>query len=613
MLIKLMNKLLIGVVTTVFSFQLFANDSVTTVEEYNSKLPVWGTSWKPGSRAISGYYPSFYTGFIPRVQTPNRVHVRLSRGNQTRTSLILDENTVLDYLYDLKTRSAFYEELKTEEYINVSPKNSNLTQHLSHFQSVISNAALNATEDYEEGLLNKEELYLASLEKIKTLNPGRVFDIKIYLSEEYLDWRDQYILGDYSDVDTSRSSQGAMVLVNLLLNGRINLTRELSEDELNTLSLLIESASILSEEGFVLEADQLFDSVTDGKYNFKVIDSNSKVFVDAKVCTSMFSCTLTYTELSAIYPTGSLKASVRDANGNRISRYATPGLHAFIDTGSRGDVDNIRRESFYGFAPKMDYEGIGNGFHNPAVRHFPGRSVKAAMNIDSSHTTYWPVMRGGVSGGCSRLPLGHVWEMRHAFPVQNSLMKDVYYFGNDSKDFDLYDIDGDGQEEVMGVKYYIQYGLRGSSGLEKREGEGLALNSNIGKYFRSLYGRSGVFTELEGVVTMINPSISIHTVNDRWSGQRSSGKVISSHTFLGEYLLYEQEYEQDKAQFYTSYKVPGNNGFNISLSNGRNDSLGKRLVRLLGRVKGCAPFSNPEMCGSKAFEDEKAQIFEEIN
>jgi hypothetical protein len=600
-------KSVLACAVVVFSSNAFSQESVLTIEDYNEKLPIWGTSWTGGAQSINGYYPSFYTGFAPRQQRPNRIHIRLSRGNQTRTSVILDDQTVLNYLYDLKARNNFYTELLEKGYININPKKAALTPHVNYFRSIVNSGAALAASEFDLGQITKEALYTKSLEQIKKLNPGRVFDLNINLAQDFLSWRDQSVLG--SDINTKSSTQSAMVLANKLLWGRINLTRKLKSEELSLLSELVNGASVLSSEAFVLKAYKLFSSVTDKKYDFKVLDSSKKTFVDAKICTSVSACKLTYSEMSAVYPTGTLKASTKDRRGNSINRYATPGLHNFIDSGSRGDVDNIRKESYYGFAPKMDYEGIGNGFHNPAVRLWPGKETKKAMRINPKHATYWPVKRGRVSHGCARLPLGHVWEMRGIFPVQNKLMKQVYYFGNDSRDFDVFDINGDGSLEVMGVKYYIQFNLKGASGLAKREGQGLNLNKNITKYFKSLYGQNKVFAENAGVVEIYNPVASIHTIKDKWSGSASSGKVVSRKTFEGAYALYEQDYEQDKAQFYTTYKV---RGFNSGLSSKGNSTLSKRFVRLLGRVRGCAPFADKEACGETAFQTEKAKIFKEI-
>jgi len=188
-------------------------------------------------------------------------------------------------------------------------------------------------------------------------------------------------------------------------------------------------------------------------------------------------------------------------------------------------------------------------------------------------------------------------------------MKGVYWFGNDSRDFDLYDISGDGTKEVMGSKYYIQYGLKGSSGLAKREGQGLTLNENISAYYTDLYGRKNIFAEEGGALTFFDPSVSIHTESDIWSGSRSNRKIVSRKTVQGDFELYEQDYEQDKAQFYTSRKI---RGFNSGLTGGGKESLSKRFVRLMGRIKGCAPFADQDACGANAFQNEKNKIFKEI-
>jgi hypothetical protein len=79
--------------------------SIRTIEDYNASLITNGISWKEGSAV---YYPSFYTGFAPRVEDANRIHFHLSRGNQARLTTPLDEMTVLTYLYGLKKRSDVY-------------------------------------------------------------------------------------------------------------------------------------------------------------------------------------------------------------------------------------------------------------------------------------------------------------------------------------------------------------------------------------------------------------------------------------------------------------------------------------------------------------------------
>jgi len=598
----------LSVLAVLISTTSYAQDAseVVDIESYNAKLPVWGTSWNAGSDSVGGYYPSFYTGFAPRQQTPNRLHIRLSRGNQTRVSVILDDKTVMDYAYDLQARSDFYKDMLDQEYINISPRKSDLTPHVTYFNSVVANSDVSSTINaFNSGQDSKVVLYKKSLDLLKKFNALRTYDISLNLSKELLAWRDEALALAGEEI----GEQDSMAIVNQMLWARVNSIRNLTESESASLQNLKNKASILSEEGFVLAAVELLKSVTDGKYDFKVLDEASMKFVAALNCTSLENCTLNYTELSSIYPTGSWENKTKDDLGNRINIYATVGVNAFLDTGSRGDVDHIRTEQYYGFAPKMDFEDLGNGYHNPAVRLWPSSSKKESLNISSRQDAFWAVKRGGVSSGCARLATGHVWELRNTMPVQNSLVKNVYWFGNDSRDFDLYDINADGTKEIMGVKYYIKYDLTGSSGLAKREGEGLDLNDNVLDYYEDLYGSRGVYTLSDSGLVFHNPSVSIQTASDVWGTGRSHRKVVSRKTVEGDFKLFEQAYEQDKVQLYTSDKI---RSFNSGLSGGGKESLSKRFVRLMGRVKGCAPFADKEACGMNAFENEKNEILREI-
>ena len=58
----------------------------------------------------------------------------------------------------------------------------------------------------------------------------------------------------------------------------------------------------------------------------------------------------------------------------------------------------------------------------------------------------------------------------------------------------------------------------------------------------------------------------------------------------GQYTLYEQVYEQDKVQFYAVRSVD------------------KTRIRLMGRVRGCAPDSDKDACGEAAFAQEKEAV-----
>ena len=582
---------------------------ITTIDEYNQELPIWGTSWTPGRGHINGYYPSFYTGFAPRNQNPNRIHIRTSRGNQTRVSSILDTNTIIDYLYDLEKRYEFYEQMMTPPQgvraaVNPNPAKSKLVQQVQHYFDIFD-SPIYQIRDILNGNPTSESFYSQSLHALKQLNPGRVFMINLDLNSEFMRWQKNIVklLGGKAASEVfTQNSQATVIAINSLVWGRINYTKTPSAMIIQTLQQAATAAQNNNLSVMKPIALELFSLLSEGKYDFKVLDEQGQ-WRKAVVCNAK-SCTLSYPELTTIYPTGSIKSSTKDKFGNRIAVFATPGLWPFLDR-SYHEVDHIRKESYYGWAPKMDFEGIGNGFHNPAVRFagskFP-ESVKKALGTSLNHTTLWTVMRGGVSSGCLRLPLGHIWELRHLMPVENNKMKQVYQFGNNSSDFDLYDIDGNGTLEVMGVEYQISYNLQGASGLDKREGADLNISKDSKvKFYNRLYGKKNVFyTDSSDNYIFTDPSVSFPShLNLRVK------KTKTSYTLDGSYPLYEQAYERDKIQFYLPKTTQ-------ELGNGSRHSLSKRLVRIMGRVRGCAPTSDKNECGENAFESERYSIIKEL-
>lgn len=603
---KVANFICASVVLCLGASSLFAQQQIRTLSEYNQTLPLWGVSWSPGSDATHGYYPSFYTGFAMRSEFPERIHVRLARGNQTRVSVILDDQTLSDYLYDLAKRYDFYKEVTAPyqgERAMVRTEVGTYIPQLENFYQVLESPEYGILDFVRNSTPTSEALYDKALTVLAALNPGRVFRIELDLAEEFGKWRAQ-LQQDLQGEDPARyfrDDSAVIIAINQLVWGRINYTDRPSEQVMNLLLDAARQALGGSEESFVQAAYQLFLAVTGDKYQFEVLNSRGE-FQAATSCGRASDCYLKYPEFSAVYPTGTAKASTSDGRGNRINQFATPGLWQFIDRRYH-EVDNIRDEPYYGWAPKMDYEGIGNGFHNPAVRFYGiGDSLRQAMRIPSDHNTLWSVKRGRVSSGCARLPLGHIWEMRHIFPVENEKMKQVYFFGNNSEDFDVYDINGDGQLEVIGVEYLISYGLQGASGLAKREGTGFEINSDRKlDFYLDLYGSRDVFeTTGENSYVFINPSVSLPSYMDY---QRK--RVRTSITIEGRVPLYEAAYEQDKVQFYAPYTTSG-------LTQQGQRPLSKRIVRLMGRVRGCAPQSDKAACGEAAFDQEAAEIRNEV-
>lgn len=566
--------------------------TVSKLEDYNGLLPHWGISWSPGAMSVNGYYPSFYTGFVMRSEFPERIHVHTARGNQTRVSVILDEATLRDYLFDLVKRNDFYKKVTTgpNAKLNVNPSGAKFLPQLSFFRQIIESKEYGIQEFVAKAKANEvseEEVYTKSLQVLSQLNPGRVRMLQIDLKNEFLRWKADLLRRSGGDVAKVTTDAKAVVeSINTLVWGRINYIEKPTPDVLAKLGTAAQLAvSNAPEDQLFAAAVELLKASTGTKYQIKVLTSQGQ-WQSAIQCSSS-QCTLTYPEFTAIYPTGSVMEKTHDEFGNTINSFATTGLWQFLNYGGK-EVDNIRNEPFYGFIPKMDYEGIGNGFHNPAVRFWdPSRALKAALGINPAHDTLWAVKRGGVSHGCLRLPAGHVWELRQIFPVENSKMIQIPFFANNATDFDLYDIDGDGDLEVIGVQYLISYGLQGTDGLARREGKDFEVNADKKRaFYDDLYGARNVFNVIgNDQYVFENPKVSLHSYLDA----KKHG-VSTRVTLAGTYPLFEAAYEKEKVQMY---------GISGSI-----DGANRQMVRLMGRVRGCSPKADKNACGENAFDNE---------
>jgi hypothetical protein len=508
----------------------------------------------------------------------------------------LDEATLIDYPFDLAKRYEFYKRVTSgpNAQYNLKPKGSSFLPQLTYFNQILESqqyGILDFVQTTKSASESDETLYRKGLEILKALNPGRIYMLNINLNAEFARWKTEMV--QKANGDTKKilaDPKNVAVAINTLVFGRVNLVTKPSTEIMEKLAKTLELAvSNASDEQFIPAAVALFKTASGTKYQIKVLNSNGQ-FQSPIQCHGT-SCTLSYPEFTAIYPTGSMEAWISDEHGNRITQFATPGLWQFLNYGGK-EFDNIRKEPYYGYAPKMDYEGIGNGFHNPAVRFWePSKALKTALGLPAKHNTLWAPKRGGISHGCLRLALGHLWEMRQIFPVENSKATQIKMFGNNSQDFDVYDIDGDGRLEVMGVEYKITYGLKGADGLARREGNGFDVNGGATlEFYNKLYGAKNVFEVVgENRYVFVNPKVSIHSHLD------FKKKVVGTRIAMaGRYPLFEQTYEREKVQFY-------------SLAGGMTDA-NKIVTRLMGRVRGCAPTSDKTACGETAFDKEAARL-----
>ena len=246
-----------------------------TIDDYNNSLV------KVGIPFYKQYPASFYTGFAPRVEDPHRIHFRAGRGNQVRLTAILDEYTVLTYLYYLKKRYDVYEEAAAKGMFVTKS-----TRHLDAYRRIIESSTYNILEtikDFEDKKITREQLYETSLKIITALNPHRVFTISIDLKRVFEDWKQkvrqyaQKYNDDPNDLEVLRRfllhRDETLVLSNQMLPGRINVVY-LTEEQKDQLTAIISQVLQNPEDNtasFKLAHDY-FLSITAGKYDFQTVD-----------------------------------------------------------------------------------------------------------------------------------------------------------------------------------------------------------------------------------------------------------------------------------------------------------------------------------------------------
>ena len=104
-------------------------------------------------------------------------------------------------------------------------------------------------------------------------------------------------------------------------------------------------------------------------------------------------------------------------------------------------------------------------FHNAGIRSPVGtsylppewRKVASERDPKKSYKNLWLVSRGPASHGCTRLDSGQMSELRHALPSTSRAMAGIPTYRNLPQCYEVFDIDGDGKAEVMGVEYFVAY------------------------------------------------------------------------------------------------------------------------------------------------------------
>lgn len=409
--------------------------------------PAWDGSQPAPGVYFYWYEPSFYTGFAPRTQDRDRAHLELSRGNQQRLTLVLGPDELDAYLGNLLQRRDVVQEMVDKKVIELR---TNL-----EFESFVEGLKQARVEETlaQRDQLGPDAYREKTVEIMSRLNPERIFRIEIPVARILGDWHGLLAQAGETGLDSAAARLDA---VNAILPGRVNLYEmgEELEAALRDTLELVRSGKAADDPEFRGQALRVLDLATNGHY--PIVDDQVKAV-----------------EFTAIYPAGTAKAWT-NYKGQKLPEFGVTGVWPLIPRehgkGVMGMVDYLSTNPGYGFIPLLGYQYAGgiayNALHNAGVRtqlnsapFLPDewKKVSGARNPDKDYQNLWIGSRGPASHGCTRLPSGHMSELRDALPSTSEAMEGVANFRNRPQCYDLFDIDGDGNAEVMGVAYYLAF------------------------------------------------------------------------------------------------------------------------------------------------------------
>jgi hypothetical protein len=472
--------------------------------------------------------PSFYTGFAPRCQEPKNIHIHVGRGNQVRVTLVLSNQVIDSYLPDLALRVHVYDELIKKSRIK-------LTQNMAFekFSQIIKDQNIVKLAREKNGM-DPQTYREVSLQILEKLNPGKVFHIKIDFDRQMRRWASQ--LAPF--LTKKPTIQESLNLINNMLPTRIWVT-ELSwrlKDKLQNAITLYgiyeeDNKSIMAWKSVYRAAAALFKAATNDVYPLhgKMLD---------------------FHEFTAVYPIGTLnQTAVYD--GRKIPLYPCPGKRNLIEHQRTKVVDHIPDKACYGYLPWLPYMHVGktlhNSFHTLWFQDLTKRNTfipkEWKQNTKGSRTgkpypRLWLLSRGPMSHGCTHVNAGHISELRQMLPSSEKLLPQVVTYRNKSNHFDVFDIDGDGQPEVMGVKYFHAYSLKRKKPYKRRA------PADRKSFYKWLYVNGYRYDADGGLVF----------------DQAPTSRFVRKNAYKGETYenipLYEADYTPETIQFYNRMPIP---------------------------------------------------------
>ena len=465
------------------------------------------------------YEPAFYTGFAPRINDPGRIHLHLGRGNQLRVTVVLADNVLHDYAQDLLSRYRTYQTLIADGRLTLTQN-----QGFEAFERTLKDAQVEQMVSAQATLSN-DVVRNHNLRLMEQLCPGQVFRIQMPLDEVVRRWAAQLRPLDRVGMDRSRQLE----LVNLMLPTRLFVT-QLDRDSVAQLAALVSRCpQQVTHKQALTDVTVLFSKllthVTHGIY--PVHDG-----------------TLRFDEFTAIYPVGTLNAYTT-YHGRQIPEYPTPGRRALTTHQRTLTIDHVPTDTCYSYSPWIPYMHVGSRLHNaihtlfwqmkPAETSFlppAWKSVSSGSRNGESFGYLWLLSRGPMSHGCTHLNIGHILALRQILPTDPNQLAQVDLFLNKSTLYDVFDINGDFQPEVMGVRYFIAYALK------NEKPDRLRVQDDRHAYYDWLYGGELTYDPADRGI--------FHQIKDG----RFIDRVPVEGAAYESIALHEAGYESEKIQFY---------------------------------------------------------------
>ena len=473
--------------------------------------------------------PTFYTGFAPRTLDPERIQLHVGRGNQLRVTVVLSDEVLDSYADDLLAR---YRTLRS--LIDTGEVQPTQNTSFEVLEATQRSLPLDGMVAAEKGMAEPavRERNLALMER---LNPGRVFRIRMPIDEVVARWMAAANGVDPQHMDAERELE----LLNAMLPTRLFLDKNRLDAPTSAelKSLVAEagrrSASPRAEAVAALRPSfqKLFERVTRGHYPVR-------------------GEALEFAEFTAIYPVGTANEFV-PYNGRQIPLYPTPGRWRLMTHQRSNTIDHIAPWASYSYSPWLPYMHVGTNMHN--AFHTPYWALdltRAAFLPDTLRSTTaksrdggpfqfaYLLSRGPASHGCTHVNPGHLVELRQLLPSETERLHDVEVFINKSHLFDVFDIDGDFQPEVMGVRYFIAYSIR-----DDKPGT-MRAPIQRAPYYDWLYA-GDLHLAADG-------SGFFNDVRDA----KFAGDTAMDGATYGRIRLYEAAYEPERIQFYATRPIP---------------------------------------------------------